>query len=127
MASLMPIAAVQLLAIVVRFAVTRESIVQYEHHHELPWYDLSGVKELLETLEITIPLILFFLVLIKLGYKSDIPAVCFDSLLESFFLLFLFFLLSLHSLIYYFLFFLFSRDSWDCNTYSTSRRSISNA
>jgi hypothetical protein len=75
MASLMPVAAVQLLSIVVRFAIAREDIVQASHHHVLPWYELSGVKELLETLEITIPLILFFLLLIKIGYKSDIPAV----------------------------------------------------
>lgn len=37
---------------------------------------MSGVKELLETLEITLPLIFFFVVLIKFGYKSQIPAVC---------------------------------------------------
>lgn len=75
MASLMPIATVQTLAIITRFAVARDSIHQFNHHEETPWHELSGVKELLETLEITLPLILFFLVLIKFAYKSQIPAV----------------------------------------------------
>jgi hypothetical protein len=75
MASLLPVMTVQVLAILVRFSVARGDIVQFEHEGHLPWYEMHGVKELLETLEITIPLILFFYILIRFVYNSQIPAV----------------------------------------------------
>lgn len=75
MASLVPITSVQFLAIIVRFSVDKDSIHQAHGHDELPWYDWAGVKELLETLEITLPLIILFFILIKFAYKSQIPAV----------------------------------------------------
>jgi len=75
MASILPITSVQILSIIMRFSVDKSSIKQFIDHETTPWYELNGVKELLETLEITIPLIVFFFLLIKLLYKSQIPAL----------------------------------------------------
>lgn len=74
--SIVPIATVQILCLFVWLIVPEDSIVPKIISHHKAWWELSGVHELKETLQITIPLILFLLWILIKVLKEKIPFVC---------------------------------------------------
>lgn len=75
MGSLLPITFVQFLVCIVRFAISKNSIHYIEHANYTPWYEKTGAHELIETAKIAIPLIVAFIIIIKLYFKTDLPMV----------------------------------------------------
>jgi hypothetical protein len=76
MGSLLPITFVQFLVCCVRLTVAKNSIHILAHANYTPWYEQTGAHELIETAKIAIPLIVAFIMIIKLYFKTDLPMVC---------------------------------------------------
>lgn len=74
--SILPITAVQFLCLFVWMIVPEESITEKLVSIHKEWWELSGVHELKETLQITIPLIAFLLWILIYVLKEKIPYVC---------------------------------------------------
>lgn len=80
--SLWPIITVQILCFILRYTVARGDIHHVLHPVVEPWHEKEGVMELIETLKITIPLILFFVILIKFLFRSDLPVITLKNVLH---------------------------------------------
>jgi len=80
--SLLPILTVQILSIFVWLVVPRDSItLKLPADHEA-WYAQPGLHELKETLQITIPLILFLFFILLYVLKEKIPNVNLERVFE---------------------------------------------
>eukprot|EP01126_Amoeba_proteus_P057172 TRINITY_DN7259_c0_g1_i4.p1 TRINITY_DN7259_c0_g1~~TRINITY_DN7259_c0_g1_i4.p1 ORF type:complete len:544 (-),score=113.48 TRINITY_DN7259_c0_g1_i4:344-1975(-) len=80
--SILPITTVSLLSILVWLVVPLESITKKTHPLHNPWWEERGVVELIETLQITIPLIIFLFLLLRPLLKESSPLVTLSHLFE---------------------------------------------
>eukprot|EP01127_Copromyxa_protea_P023628 TRINITY_DN8923_c0_g1_i1.p1 TRINITY_DN8923_c0_g1~~TRINITY_DN8923_c0_g1_i1.p1 ORF type:complete len:666 (+),score=85.12 TRINITY_DN8923_c0_g1_i1:48-2045(+) len=73
--SIIPVLFVEILCVSIWLIVPKDSIVVVEIIEEKAWWEHSGIHELVETLEITIPMIAFLFCILIFVLKEKLPMV----------------------------------------------------